>query len=444
MNGYSIRRFFLPALLCLSAHSATAQTDPVQEWLRQAAVPLDALTDSADWASRLGSARVVGLGEATHGQRESFVFKRQLTMHLIREHGFRLVAYEANATSALALNAYVQGQTDDVQAAMDSFEMMIWMIEENRALLEDLRTWNQQADPQDRVEFIGIDVQGAFGAAARLKELLQAAQPELAQEAVAVAEALVEARQAAYGGETEGIEAASARAAALLAELARVQGQLALGSSREQAQEILRCARELARFPADISDPALRDRGMSESLLDALAARPAGTRAVLWGHNGHITKGPLRWMRTTDPGCGGFLRATLGEGYYALGFVFGSGSFQALHPDDEGKWWFRRYEHGPSPEGTVGAAFLAAGLPASIVDLRTAPDQGPIRDWLEASCGIRSWGGHGVPDDPDAAVAEGYGLAWTILAEDYDGLLFLESTQSATPIDPARIWNSSD
>ncbi|MCP4771903.1 MAG: hypothetical protein GY879_10900 [Planctomycetes bacterium] len=63
-----------------------------------------------------------------------------------------------------------------------------------------------------------------------------------------------------------------------------------------------------------------------------------------------------------------------------------------------------------------------------------------MRAWLDGSCGIRSWGGHGVPADPDAAVEQGHGLAWTILSADYDGLLFLKQTKSAEPVNPERIW----
>jgi erythromycin esterase len=174
--------------------------------------------------------------------------------------------------------------------------------------------------------------------------------------------------------------------------------------------------------------------------LEALALRPAGTKAVLWGHNGHITRGPMRWMGTTETGCGGYLRAALGDEYYALGVAFGSGGFQALHSDQDNKWWFRRYEHGPAPADTVGHSMTTAGLGDSLVDFRHAPKDGPVRAWLDRDCGIRSWGGHRVSADPDAAVEQGQGLAWTILSADYDGLLFLKHTTSAVPVDQERIW----
>jgi Erythromycin esterase len=50
--------------------------------------------------------------------------------------------------------------------------MLIWAVEENAALLDDLRTWNKNAAPVDRVRFIGCDAQDA-GVAERIAELAQ-------------------------------------------------------------------------------------------------------------------------------------------------------------------------------------------------------------------------------------------------------------------------------
>lgn len=427
------------ALACIPLISAP-QGSAVTEWLREQAIPLESTGAMERFVQSLGPIRVIGLGEATHGQRECFEFKRHMTLHLIREHGFRLVAYEANATRAQALNEYVQGRSDDLDAAMGGFGMLIWMVEGNRGMLDDLRAWNLEAEPGDRVEIIGIDVQGAKGAGEHLHGLLKEALPTLALEAQAVAQDLIAARNAAYQRETEGIASAQARLAAFTADLFLSQGHLALKTSRSRADEVLRCARELARFPVVPSERAMRDRGMAQSLLDALAARAPGTKAILWGHNGHITKGPLRSMGTEDTGCGGYLRAALEDGYYALGVAFGSGRFQALDSDPEGKWWFRRYEHSAAPPETAGHTLLAAELPDTLIDFRKAPKEGPVRTWLDSSCGMRSWGGYRVPEDPDAGVEKGLGLAWTILSADYDGLLFLKQTTSAQPVDASRIW----
>lgn len=435
-------RTSLAVLLASLATSGAlgAQEPAALEWLKENAQPADGKGAKMQFVQSLGDVQVIGLGEATHGQQECFAFKQRLTLHLIYRHGFRLVAYEASATGAQKLDDYVQGRTDEIDGAMDGFGMLIWMVEENRALLEDLRAWNLEAEPGDKVEIIGIDVQDPRRAAGKLHDLLMKAAPELASEAKAVAADMLAARDLAYERKPEKLAPARARLEAFVTDLTQSWGDIAQRTTRERADEAMRCARELARFPFDPSQPAARDRGMAQSMLDALASRPAGTKAVLWGHNGHITTGPLRWLGSDALGCGGHLRAALGERYFALGVAFGSGGFQALDKNAEGKWRFRRYQHGPPPAETAEHAFLQAGLSDALINFRQAPADGPVRGWLDGGCGMRSWGGYRVPADPDAAVEEGQGLAWTVLAEDYDGLLFLETTTSAEPVDKSAIW----
>ncbi len=438
-------RMWRPSLAVLFASllptvAFASQGPDAIEWLQGHAQPADGKGAKMQFVQSLGDVRVIGLGEATHGQRECFAFKHRLTLHLIYRHGFRLVAYEASATRAQRLDDYIQGRSDSIDEAMGGFGMMIWMVEGNRALLEDLRAWNLEAEPGDRVEIIGVDVQDPGNAASKLYSILAETAPDLASETEAVTKYMFAARDRIYAGKTEALAPAQARLEALVTGLTLRWGEIAQQTSPELADEALRCGREIARFPLDPSQPDRRDRGMAQSLLDALTSRSPDTKAVLWGHNGHITKGPLRSIGTDARGCGGYLRAVLGERYFALGVAFGSGGFQALDQDEAGKWAFRRYRHGSAPAETVGHAFLQAGLSDALVNFREAPAEGPVRSWLDGSIGMRSWGGYRVPADPDAAVKEGQGLAWTVLAQDFDGLLFLEETSPAEPVDKGAIW----
>ena len=75
-----------------------------------------------------------------------------------------------------------------------------------------------------------------------------------------------------------------------------------------------------------------------------------------------------------------------------------------------------------------------------LLDFRQAPDAGKVSEWLRASQGQRLWGGYGVPSDVEAVPSEGSALPTTILADDFDGLLFLRQTSSAEPVKQDRIW----
>ncbi|MEU0400691.1 erythromycin esterase family protein [Streptomyces sp. NPDC006197] len=89
-------------------------SDEVTSWLARAALPLACLTAGAPTTDLqplkgvLDGVRVVGLGEATHGTREFFQLKHRLLEFLVTELGFSVLAMEASASAAPAVDAYVR------------------------------------------------------------------------------------------------------------------------------------------------------------------------------------------------------------------------------------------------------------------------------------------------------------------------------------------------
>src|SRR6266542_4727338 len=108
--------------------------------LRGGAMRLDgvdpALSDSdlAPVLGRLAEARVVGLGEATHGDRESFQFKRRMIQALVRERGFRVLLFERGPAEMDPYDRFVTGAADAVPMGP---EIHPWRTEEVR----DLFVW---------------------------------------------------------------------------------------------------------------------------------------------------------------------------------------------------------------------------------------------------------------------------------------------------------------
>src|SRR4051794_8768366 len=126
--------------------------DLASAWLRERSAPLtgENLAPFDDLAAR---ARVVALGEATHGSREFADARLALTLRLIERHGFRVVAVEASASRLAALASYVNGDAPTAS----SFTETIWIGRRSRReLIERLRAWNL-AHPNDRVRLIGVD-----------------------------------------------------------------------------------------------------------------------------------------------------------------------------------------------------------------------------------------------------------------------------------------------
>ncbi|UNO44418.1 hypothetical protein [Streptomyces sp. MST-110588] len=66
----------------------------------------------------LGNARVVGLGEATHGTREFFRLKHRLLDFLVTEMDFSVPAMEASASAGPAVDAYVRHGVGDAATVL--------------------------------------------------------------------------------------------------------------------------------------------------------------------------------------------------------------------------------------------------------------------------------------------------------------------------------------
>ncbi len=124
------------------------------------ATPVGAEPDLSDLdavGKIVGDARIVALGESTHGTSEFFRFKRRVFEYLVREHGFRLFAIEDQQLGMERVNTYVQGGPSSVEEVMG--EMFgVWYTTEVRDLIEWMRAYNAE-HPDDPVEFIGFDMQ---------------------------------------------------------------------------------------------------------------------------------------------------------------------------------------------------------------------------------------------------------------------------------------------
>ncbi|MCK6448687.1 MAG: erythromycin esterase family protein [Planctomycetes bacterium] len=425
------RSLALLVLVSACAAPAVESRSPVARWIAEAAVPAKPKSSKFErFCATLDGVRVIGLGEATHGQRESFELKRELTLHFVREHGVRLIAYEATATRARATEAYVQGESDDLDAAVKGLGMLIWAIEENATFLRELREWNLDVEPAERAHFVGIDVQDPSAAVERLAELVPDEAEALA-EARSIAAELGAAVSKLWSGEIEDYESLATRTGALVD---RLGARADLPSEARVRLTEFRLGVEMFRSPGG------RDLALAKMLLAELDAAGPGTRAVVWAHNGHVTRAPLSYLASDELAMGGHLGAALGEGYYALGFLFGEGEFQANDRDEAGAWGFRRYRIGPPPSGALEAPFVEADRGDCVVDLRGAPKSGAVAQWLETGHGQRWFGGYNVAPDYAEAASDVNRLLPTTPRADYDGLAFLARTTAATPRDPTRIF----
>lgn len=397
--------------------------DSAAAWLRARATPLrlEQLEEVGRLASAAEGARVVGLGEATHGSRELADLRLAVTQHLVRRHGFRMIAVEYSATKLGMLNQWALGLPaggTEVRPVLEYGWIGRRAIPE---LTEWVRRWNVE-HPRDRVTLVGVDAHDHAEARARVRDVLARAlgQTMVARFDTAVAEiARADSQASVFGNSSVGaathrtLVEIVARLDADAPLLARSLGDTTVEAARDAARNLM----QFADFNAGSSDSRSRDWYMAVNLLRALDQAPAGTRALYWAHNAHVAVAPSRSPRFGTTG--GLLRAALGCAYRAWGTSFGSGGFVAQRLGDG----VPQLEVSALPrppaetiDGVMGQLF--GGPVFATWDCATNPSQAP--SWLRTPQLMHWIGGVFDPSGPPSSAFQPFELL-----RDFDGMFYL-------------------
>ncbi|MDV9188112.1 erythromycin esterase family protein [Streptomyces sp. SR27] len=383
------------------AAGAPAAPDPARELARTA----QPLTDLRPLDRMIDSAKVVGIGEATHSSAEFFETKHRIFEHLVERQGFTTFALEANWSTGLLVDAWVRTGAGDIREIMrDEFQesYRLWNTEEYLDLFRWMRRHNQ-LHPGHQVRFMGNDL-GYAGAnlfdtvtsyvarthpalLPRFRELYRASRPTGEVETWMkgyLAKPLPERRRMA--AEVNG-------ALALLEEQRPARDPRA----REAAAWAVQHARAIAQVGTEYAHDMATDAGIAEAMLyrDRIMAentvwwqRRTGDRIVLSAHNGHVgyeTTRPDQYPRLQ----GAFLRDALGRDYVSVGASFGQGSFNAHDTEAPGEP-LRSFTVGPLGPDSNTHTLDRVSPGAFYLDLRrTTP---AAHDWLSVPRPTRNIG----------------------------------------------------
>lgn len=387
--------------------------------------------DLAPLGALIGEARVVALGEATHGTREFFQMKHRVLEYLVSELGFTVFAIEAFYPESLAVNDYVLSGKGDPAQALAGLGFWTWDTEEVLEMIRWMRRWNEDPRHTRKVRFYGFDMQSPPRAVRHVLGYLQRVDPAYARELAPVLAPLrAPAATGSYGQQPAQVRAAvSAALARLVARFsADRQGWVARSGEASWAvarQHAVVAAQGEAMLASD-SGVAIRDRAMADNVQWLLAQEPPGTRMVLWAHNGHVSKAGYTGVESM----GVHLARALGRQLVVLGFAFHRGGFRAVEMPMGPASKLRDFDVGPAQPGSLDATLASAGLQAAIVDLR--PASGTVAAWLDKPHATRSIGA-GYGEALDAAFHQSLKVR-----EHYDGLIFFERTTPARAVVPRR------
>jgi erythromycin esterase-like protein len=252
---------------------------------------------------RFADAKVLLLGEATHGTSEFYRARAAITRRMIERHGFTIVAVEADWPDAARIDAYarhrpIEPMDDDTFAR---FPTWMWRNDEVADFVNWLREYNRTRPEENRAEFRGLDVYSLNSSIRDVLVYLDKVDPDAAHEARGRYGCLSpwQADPARYGravltGQKKPCDEA------LLHQLQDIldnrltylrsdAGGEAFFDAVQNAR-IVNAAEHYYRIMYEGSTESwnLRDRHMFETLQHLLKRRGEQGKAIVWAHNSHI------------------------------------------------------------------------------------------------------------------------------------------------------------
>ncbi|MFJ8476355.1 erythromycin esterase family protein [Kitasatospora sp. NPDC094011] len=414
-----------------AASASAAAPDPVRALDRIAhpllsAEPGTGTADLRALGAMVGDAKVVGLGEATHGSHEFFALKDRLFRYLVEKKGFTTFTLEMSWSAGLRIDDYLQhGNGDARQVVHETMADSPWDREEFVTLVQWMRDHNIR-HPDRPVHFTGDDISAprldarVFDAVTgyvrrthpeslpRLTELFTVLRPLDDAIGEYLNRPLAERRQ-------------NGAKAQQLIELMEGQGKPGDGDFEFALQNARNIVQTYTFLTVDLSDPTsltAMERYRDQVMADTTAwwQRHTGGKVLLSAqddHVGYAASDPAMYPKTQ----GSFLRDTLGADYLAIGTTFDQGSFLSKDQPLLGEW--KKFTVPAAGVGTNEYTLDQVRYRNYYADLRKAPVA--ARNWLDVPRPTYSFGTQ-FPVTPTPVVAIG---------QAYDGLIHLHSVREA-------------
>jgi erythromycin esterase-like protein/adenine/guanine phosphoribosyltransferase-like PRPP-binding protein len=404
----------------------------------------------------VGDARIVMIGEATHGTHEFYRERALITRRLIEEKGFDGVAVEADWPDAYRVNRYVRGESadEDAVASLEDFgrfPMWMWRNADVLDFVGWMRAHNDTQPADQRVGFYGLDLYSLRASIDAVLVYLDRVDPAAARRARTrygcfdqFGDQMQQYGYAASFGLTPTCERE------VLAELVDLQRRRAEYASRDgrvahddfffaaQNARLVRNAEAYYRsmFNGRTESWNLRDEHMAQSVEELLAfldRQHKAARLVLWAHNSHLGD-----ARATDMGHSGELnvgqlvRQRFGAQAVSVGFTTHHGTVTAA---SEWDGLPERKQVRPSIAGSYERIFHDTGIPRFLLRLRDAP-------LAHALAGPHLERAIGVLYIPQTERQSHYFYAK--LAEQFDFVIHIDETRAVEPLERAAGWEAGE
>jgi erythromycin esterase-like protein len=409
--------------------------------IKQWAYPLKSKADLQPLMDRIGDARIVMLGEASHGTHEYYTWRSHISKKLIEEKGFNFIAVEGDWPDCYRVNRFVKGYDVKDKSAFEvlhefnRWPTWMWANWEIVALADWLQKHNTGLPANKKAGFYGLDVYSLWESMASIMRYLKKTDPsalKVAEEAYQCFEPYRKDEGQAYARASQFVpELCETEVVDLLKE---IQKKLPTYNtdhenvfSAEQNALITVNAEKYYRAMIHGGSHSwnVRDRHMADTMERLLKFHGENSKVIVWEHNTHIGD-----ARATD---------MAGEGMYNIGelartehhdkgvVLIGFGSYTGTVI--AGKSWGAKMQSLQMPDAKKGSweyLLHSAGKENKLLIMEDFSGN----DWfMEYHIGHRAIG---VVYNPQY---EQYGnYVPTILPLRYDAFIYLDETNALHPL----------
>jgi protein-L-isoaspartate(D-aspartate) O-methyltransferase len=399
--------------------------------------------------NRIGDARLVLLGEASHGTSEFYRMRERISRELIVKKGFRFVAIEGDWPDTARVDHYVRHLEYPASewTAFARFPTWMWRNNEVRAFVDWLREYNATIKQEKRVAFHGLDLYSLYVSIRSVLDYLDKVDPDAAKIARQRYGCLTpwQGDPATYGhaaltGAYRTCEQHVTHALKDLLEKRLVY----TGRDGERFFDAVQNARLVANaeryyrimYYGSRASWNLRDEHMFATLKNLLTFYGPASKAIVWAHNSHVGDSAATEMASRgEHNIGHLCRQEFSDDAYLVGFGTNSGTVAAAS-DWDGPMEIKTVQ--PALPKSYERLCHATGHSSFALGLRNRADITGVQDLskpqLERAIGVIY--------RPETERASHYFQA--VLPWQFDEYIWFDKTRAVSPFDTSELAGLPD
>jgi len=364
----------------------------------------------------LKNTKIVGLGEATHGTHDFFVYKHRLIKLLTTQADFKVIIIEGDFTGSQIMNDYVLYGKGTLNEALLGVSYGIWMTKEFASLIEWIKKYNSNKNYEEKIRFYGFDMNNPSLSAKKVKDFLKQKDKatKLSDKGL---DWFIEGHSIYkdYNSKKDtirlfvkelnnafkGIDNKNEKEYKLVEHSKRILEQIIEMILANSTEKVL-----------------LRDKFMAENI-EWIYDFENKTKTILWAHNEHIINNNNK--KEQKP-IGYYLKEKFSNEYYSFGFGFYKGA-NCTYSRTERKWVINIIP-AVSIKKSTDAIFGKCKYPNFILDFKTVKNNELIRKFLKTDLYHRAIGATYYPEKVKLR-----NYKKTKLFDSFDGIIFFRNTK---------------